>query len=52
MIDLQEVLAIAYDRAAYDVSIDYTRDAIPPLGPEDAPWADELLRNSGHRPVP
>jgi hypothetical protein len=49
-IDLQEVLANVYERAAYDVSLDYQRDPIPPLGTEDAAWAAELLRGAGLRP--
>ncbi len=35
-----------YDRASYDLSIDYQADAIPPLASPDREWADELLRQS------
>jgi hypothetical protein len=49
VIDLQETLATAYDRAAYGDTLQYHGDPIPPLGPEDATWADELLRGAGLR---
>jgi hypothetical protein len=31
------------------VIVDYTQEPDPPLSPEDAAWADELLRNCGRR---
>jgi len=43
-LDLQAALALAYDRAAYDATADYTKDPDPPLPPELAAWADELLK--------
>ncbi|MBM3708332.1 MAG: DUF4058 family protein, partial [Actinobacteria bacterium] len=30
-LDLQTVLTVAYDRAGYDLEIDYTRTPVPPL---------------------
>jgi hypothetical protein len=48
-LDLNAVLAAAYDRGAYDVSVDYRKEPIPPLDPDDAVWADELLRERGLR---
>ncbi len=42
-LDLGGVLRTVYDRAAYDVSLDYRRDPEPPLEAEDAAWARELL---------
>jgi hypothetical protein len=48
-LDLQAVLATAYDRAGYDLSVDYTRDPVPPLPPEWAAWADRLLKERGLR---
>jgi Protein of unknown function (DUF4058) len=50
-LDLQAVLTTAYDRARYDLSIDYTRDPVPPLPPEWAAWTDRLLKEKGLRPV-
>lgn len=43
-LDLQVVLDTAYDRAAYDLEIDYRAAAIPPLQGEADQWAVELLR--------
>ena len=48
-LDLQAVLSTAYDRAGYDLSIDYRGDPAPPLAPEWAAWADGLLRGKGLR---
>jgi len=47
--DLQEVLNTVYDRAAYDLAIDYRTDPVPPLNVDQAGWADELLRGKGLR---
>jgi Protein of unknown function (DUF4058) len=52
-LDLQAVLNTAYDRAGYDLSIDYASDPEPPLPPEWAGWADGLLIARGlRRPKP
>jgi hypothetical protein len=48
-LDLQQVLNTTYVRAAYDRTIDYKRDPIPPLHAADAAWADALLRGEGLR---
>ncbi len=48
-IDLQDLLAAAYDRGAYDLLIDYSLPPDPPLNPEDAAWADGVLRRAGLR---
>jgi hypothetical protein len=48
-LDLQAVLNTAYDRAAYDLVVDYTRQPVPPLTDETAAWATELLRAKGLR---
>lgn len=50
-LDLQAVLTTAYDRAGYDLSVDYTRDPVPPLPEEWAVWSDRLLRSKGVRPA-
>jgi hypothetical protein len=43
IIDLQGLLNQVYDRAGYDMVIDYARPPVPPLEEADAAWADELL---------
>lgn len=43
-LDLGDVLKTAYDRAAYDVSIDYRKPPIPPLEGSDQKWARQLIR--------
>lgn len=42
-VDLGATLHGLYDRAAYDMSIDYRVDAVPPLAEPDRAWADDLL---------
>ncbi|MFB2923709.1 DUF4058 family protein [Aerosakkonema funiforme] len=44
LVELQTLLNGVYDRAAYDLRIDYTQPPQPPLKGEDAVWVDELLR--------
>jgi len=46
VVDLQDVLATAYSWGAYEVSVDYADEPVPPLRPEDAAWADKLLRKA------
>ncbi|OWK38896.1 hypothetical protein FRUB_01279 [Fimbriiglobus ruber] len=48
-LDLQAALTLAYDRAAYDMTVDYTRPPKVPLSPDLAAWADQLLREKGLR---
>jgi hypothetical protein len=48
-LDLQQALTIVYDRAAYDLEIDYRAAPVPPLTGEAAAWADALLRSRGLR---
>jgi len=48
-LDLQAVLATAYDRAAYDLQIDSGSEPTPPLTAEFADWAHELLVSKGLR---
>jgi hypothetical protein len=43
-LDLGAVFRTAYDRAAYDASVDYRKEPQPPLGGDDAKWARKLLR--------
>ncbi|MGH2350414.1 MAG: DUF4058 family protein, partial [Chloroflexota bacterium] len=47
-VDLQALLNQVYDRASYDLRIDYRGAPVPPLQ-EEALWADELLGQQGLR---
>lgn len=48
-LDLQAVLSTIYDRAAYDLEIDYRAETVPPLPPDLATWADGWLKAKGRR---
>ncbi len=48
-LDLQVVLATAYDRAAYDLEIDYRLEPKPCLGAGYAEWSNALLISKGLR---
>jgi len=48
-VDLQAALHDLYDRAGYDLAVDYRVPPEPPLAPDDAAWADALLRGKGLR---
>jgi hypothetical protein len=41
-LDLNAVLHAMYERARYDLRLDYARPAVPPLGADDAAWAAGL----------
>ena len=47
-LDLQALVAKSYENGAYD-DIDYSVEPDPPLPPDDASWADSLLREKGVR---
>ncbi len=49
LVDLNALLHHLYERAGYDLSIDYTLDAVPPLQGEYAVWAADFLREKGLR---
>jgi hypothetical protein len=49
-LDLQTLIAQVYRHGRYD-DIDYTVPPVPPLDPDDAAWANELLRSAGKRPA-
>lgn len=51
VLHLQEVVTRCYDNGSYDLVIDYAGEPDPPLSPEDAAWADALLREHGRRPT-
>lgn len=45
MLDLNAIVHDLYDRAGYDMVIDYWAQPIPPLRQDDAVWAEALLRD-------
>ena len=45
-VELQALLNQVYDRAGYDLAIDYTADPIPPFSTEDGVWADTILKKA------
>lgn len=44
LVDLQAVIHGIYDRAGFDLAIDYTQEPVPPLVEADAIWANGLLQ--------
>ena len=48
--DLQAVIEQTYNRGRYHQTLRYHAESVPPLAPEDAEWADALLREKGLRP--
>ncbi|MBE9129617.1 MULTISPECIES: DUF4058 family protein [unclassified Coleofasciculus] len=49
IVDLQSLLVGIYQRARYDMAVDYSQEPVPRLKEEDRVWADELLREKGRR---
>lgn len=49
VLDLQAVFDRNYDEGAYARRVDYAHDPPTPLEPEDAAWADALLRSQSFR---
>jgi hypothetical protein len=47
--DLQSLIDGAYDAGGYSRTLDYAGPCAPPLDPDDAAWADELLRRAYKR---
>ncbi len=43
IVNLQELINGVYERAGFDLAIDYTREPVLPLTETDAVWAKELL---------
>jgi RecB family exonuclease len=43
VVDLGAVLSALYDRASYDLRVDYRRAPEPPLVADDAAWAEAKL---------
>ena len=48
-LNLGKILTSTYDVGADDASIDYTKPPTPPLAPDDAKWANKLLKEKGLR---
>ncbi len=44
VVPLNKLLHDLYDRAGYDLAIDYRRPLDPPLSPEDTAWAASLIQ--------
>jgi hypothetical protein len=49
LVDLNHLLHLLYDRAGYDLRINYQGPPDPPLEEEEAMWADGLLHAAGLR---
>ena len=49
IIDLQSLLNQVYDRAAYDLVIDYHQEPIPALTDDNKNWLEQLLKKEGLR---
>jgi len=48
-VDLQDLVSGVYDRASYDLAIDYQLDPTPPLSASDDAWAKAWLIAQGRR---
>src|SRR5262249_50834129 len=44
LLALQAILSTVYDRGVYHFKFDYAQAPVPPLPPELATWANELLK--------
>jgi hypothetical protein len=44
-LELNAVVHALYDRARFDLRLDYTSPPVPPLGEEDAAWARAIVTN-------
>jgi len=47
LVDLQSLFRGVYERAGFDLTIDYTQAPLPPLKPEDQLWYESLLHEKG-----
>jgi hypothetical protein len=48
-LELGQALCTAYERARYDLRVDYRQPPVPPLSPADAAWAEALLASPAGR---
>jgi hypothetical protein len=46
MLDLNTVVHAVYERARFDLRLNYSQDPVPPLGEDDAAWAREIASTS------
>jgi hypothetical protein len=51
-LDLQEIVNRVYEEGGLGRTIRYDKDPVPPLSPENARWANELLQEKGLRQNP
>ncbi len=49
LVDLQVVIEDLFDRAGFDLVIDYNLEPVPPIGEADVVWVNELLKAQGLR---
>jgi hypothetical protein len=52
VLDLQQLIDLAYEKGRYASRIDYASPPVPPLPPEDAAWAREMVGRTEVRPEP
>jgi hypothetical protein len=50
VVDLKKLIDDIYDRAGFDLAIDYRQPPTPPLSDEDAAWAATVLRQMRQSP--
>lgn len=48
-LDMQTVFAAAYENGAYDMTVDYRKNADPPLSGSDRAWAEKVLKERNLR---
>ena len=48
-LDLNEAVRVTYEEGGYDLELNYTDDAEPPLAGDSASWAADLLKKAGLR---
>lgn len=46
LVNLNELLSAVYERAGYDLILNYSEPPVPPLNNGDAAWADEILKKA------
>jgi hypothetical protein len=46
ILDLQQPIDAAYEEGGFGIRIDYSKPPVPPLSPDDAAWAAELVGKS------
>jgi Protein of unknown function (DUF4058) len=49
-LDMGQALRTVYERARYDLRVDYRKPPVPPLSPADAAWAAARLGSHGRAP--